>query len=172
MRVADDVAVYRVPMMGSQDFGKEDRMIIQKEASLICTPAFSAMSSFSRSPLTCVLKSWPSSYLIPCNSASAAIAAISVVMAYFWVREVQASVAVLVVTTSSAMGFMVLKMRSLSAHASCTSHSLGEGILEYHFMAVRGVVVLVVLPALLMGIVVGSGVSVGFSVGFWIVLSR
>jgi len=80
------------------------------------------------------------------------------------------SVAVLIVTTPSAMRFIVLKMRSLSAQASRTSHSSSEGVLEYHSMETQGVVVVesVVLPALSMAIDVGSGVSVGF----WVVLSR
>jgi len=80
------------------------------------------------------------------------------------------SAAVLVVTTPSAMGFIVLKMRSLSAQASHTSHSSSEGVLEYHSMEMRGVVVVesVVLPALSTGIDVESGVSVGF----WVVPSR
>jgi len=81
MRAAGDVAVYRVPTIGSQDFDKDDRIIIQKDASLICAPAFSMLLSFSQSHLMCILKSWPSSYFIPHNSASAVTATISVVMA-------------------------------------------------------------------------------------------
>ena len=35
MRVAEDVAVYKVLTIGSQDFSRDDKIIIQKEASLI-----------------------------------------------------------------------------------------------------------------------------------------